>query len=278
MRRDSDKTKNRRIMKNIIILLLGVLLLNSCTKVVIIELESTEPKLVVESLISDSLQPYKVKLTMLAPYFDESNPVVDNALVYISDDMGNTDTLFYSGDGVYLTTGNEQVLAGRTYSLKIIHNGATYEANSRVPDYKLIIDSLTYIYNQQSAFIEEGYNVIINGQENPLEGDFIRFIFYKNDTLQTDPFKYFISDDLYVNGSYIQARVPYNYQSGDIARAEVQSINRDYYRFLYTISLQEQNTGGPFDSAPANPPTNLTNGALGYFAACLVSTKEVVIP
>jgi hypothetical protein len=214
----------------------------------------------------------------VAPYFSSGNPVVDNAQVYISDDMGNTDTLFYNGNGFYLTAVNRSVVQGRTYSLKVIHDGVQYDAISRVPDYKMALDSITYVYHEQSTFFEEGYNIIINGQENPLPGDFIRFITYKNDTIQTDPFKYFISDDLYVNGSYIVAQVPFTFQSGDTARVEILSIDRAYYRYLYTISTQVANTGGPFDSAPANPPTNLTNGAVGYFAACSIDSKEKILP
>lgn len=265
-------------MRNTIIITLGVIFFSSCTKVVTIELEDPDPKLVVESIISDQIQPYSVKLTLTAPYFDETNPVVADALVYISDDMGNIDTLIYNGNGFYVTNGNRQTQQGHTYYLKVIHGGVTYEAESRVPDYKMNVDSISLIYNEASTFIEEGYNVILNGQENASTVDFVRFQFYKNDTLQTDPFKYFISDDIYVNGNYIIAQVPYTYQSGDTARVEIQSIDRSYYKFLYTLSTQAQNTGGPFDTAPANPPTNLNNGALGYFAACSMDWMERVIP
>lgn len=268
----------KRTIFYLLFLLTGSLLISSCTKVVTIELDDPEEKLVVESLISDANEPFKVKLSLIAPYFNDVNPPVDNAQVYIQDDLGNTDTLFYSGSGYYLTTVNRQAVQGRTYTLTVIHNGITYNAVSRVPDYKMMLDSISFIYNEASTFIEEGYNVILNAQENSAEGDFVRFLFYKNDTLQTDPFKYFISDDLYVNGNYIVAQVPYNYQTGDTARVEIQSIDRGYYKYLYTLSTQVQNTGGPFDSAPANPPTNLTNGALGYFAAGTRDWKEIILP
>lgn len=265
-------------MKKLILFSAIVTLITSCTKVVVIELDDPQPRLVVESIISDQLEPFKVKLTMIAPYFDDTNPPVDDAQVIISDDQGTVDTLVYAGGGYYLTNGNRQTVPSRTYYLNIVHDGKTYEASSRVPDYKMLVDSISLIYNEASTFIEEGYNVILNGQENAATVDFVRFSFYKNDTLQTDPFKYFISDDIYVNGNYIIAQVPYNYQSGDTARVEIQSINRDYYKYLYTLSGQTQNTGGPFDTAPANPPTNISNGALGFFAACSLDWMERVIP
>ena len=32
-----------------------------------------------------------------------------------------------------------------------------------------------------------------------------------------------------------------------------------------------------FGSTPANPNTNLTNGALGYFGACAISSKTIFV-
>jgi hypothetical protein len=105
-------------MKKFLMIIASVSLLASCTKVVTIELADSDAKVVVESIISDQLQPYKVRLTLTAPYFNDSNPPIDNALVYISDDMGNIDTLTYNGDGFYLSNGNRQTQQGHTYFLK----------------------------------------------------------------------------------------------------------------------------------------------------------------
>jgi hypothetical protein len=46
-----------------------------------------------------------------------------------------------------------------------------------------------------------------------------------------------------------------------------------YYRTLEDLLF----TNPLFGSTPANPNTNLSNGALGYFGACAVSSKTIVI-
>lgn len=266
-------------MKKInIISVVFILVLTACQKVINIELKEEQTRLVVESLISDNVEPFKVRLTLLAPYFADANTTVSNAQVYISDNTGNIDTLFHTANGIYLTNGNRQGVLGRTYFLKIFFDGKEYNAQSTIPQNKMLLDSITYIYNQASAFIEEGYNVILNAQDNPNFNDYYRFIFWKNGVVQTEPFKYFLTDDAQTQGSYIIAQVPYNYQSGDTATVQIQCIDKKYYDYLNAVANQTQASGGPFDPIPSNPPTNLNNGALGYFACVAKDTKFIVLP
>ncbi|MFI5203609.1 MAG: DUF4249 domain-containing protein [Flavobacteriales bacterium] len=264
--------------KNVYILLFIPLLISSCIKEVEIELNDTEPKLVVEALLTDNIEPYKVKLTLLSPFFDQSGEhYITNAQVYITDDLGNTDTLYYTQNGIYATLQNQQGMPGITYALKVIYNGEEYNATETMQP-KSTIDTVSYIYNEGSAFIEEGYNVILNFQDDGSYSNYYRFSFYKNDTLQTDPFKYFVVDDIPVQGNYIIAQVPYNYQPGDSARVELQNITKEYYLYLTAISTQIQSSGGPFDPIPANPPTNITNGGLGFFAVLAKDEMTIVLP
>ncbi len=250
----------------------------SCTKVIDLDLREAEPKLVVEALLSDETEPFKVKLSMLAPYFSGSNPLVTNASVFISDQTGHTDTLYYTSNGYYETNGNRQTSLGYTYTLLVEYEGQRYQASSSVPAYKMPLDTITYIYNEESLFLDEGYNVILNAQDNALTEDYYRFLFWRNDTLQTEPFKYYVTDDKNIQGNYISAQVPYNYLSGDVARVEIQCLDRGYYLYLTAVSTQYQSSGSPFDAPPSNPPTNLSNGALGYFAAVSKNSKSIVLP
>ena len=85
-------------MKNIKFIIY-ILLLSACEKVVYIDLNTSDPKLVVEANITDSKygQGYylnAVKLSRTVNYYDGNVfPAVNNASVFISDDLGNIDTL-----------------------------------------------------------------------------------------------------------------------------------------------------------------------------------------
>ena len=118
-------------MKNIKFIIY-ILLLSACEKVVYIDLNTSDPKLVVEANITDSKygQGYylnAVKLSRTVNYYDGNVfPAVNNASVFISDDLGNIDTLkpmnLASNPGMYLIDKMKGV-AGRSYSLKIIADG-----------------------------------------------------------------------------------------------------------------------------------------------------------
>jgi hypothetical protein len=259
-------------------LLIIPFVMTSCIKEVQIDLNDADPKLVVEALITDNPEPYRVKLTLTSPYFDQSGEkYVTTAQVYITDNIGNTDTLYYTQNGIYATPGIKQGIVGNVYSLKVIYDGKEYNATETMQP-KSYIDTITYIYNEGSAFIEEGYNVILNFQEDGSYTNYYRFSFYRNDTLQTDPFKYFVTDDDDVQGNYITAQVPYNYQTNDSARVVLQNITKEYYLYLTAVSTQVQASGGPFDPIPANPPSNITNGALGFFAVVARDEMSIVLP
>jgi hypothetical protein len=52
------------------------------------------------------------------------------------------------------------------------------------------------------------------------------------------------------------------------------SVDQGVYTYFYTLN---QNTGRN-SGAPANPVSNITNGALGYFNAYSVTTKKFIYP
>lgn len=264
-------------MKNILIALSFVSLLSSCTKEIDLELTTAEPVLVVESIITDQIEPYRVKLSQTTPYFDEGEVYISDAVVVVSDNLGNIDTLQYISNGIYSTITNRQGVVGNTYSLAVYHGGKVYTANSTIP-VKVNLDTITYVYQEAGTFSEEGYICALNAQDTPGYRNFYRFSFYKNDTLQTDPFKYFVVDDEFVEDNYITAFTPYVYQTGDTCRVEILSISKEYYMFLTSLGNQVQASGGPFDPIPSNPPSNISNGALGFFAAVAYDTKSIVLP
>jgi hypothetical protein len=52
----------------------------------------------------------------------------------------------------------------------------------------------------------------------------------------------------------------------------------DKPNYNYFFSLENASDGGPFSATPANPVTNIDNGALGYFGAYLKDTVGLIVP
>ena len=102
-----------------LILSLSTIMFVACEKVIDIDLNDVEPKIVVEANIDDIEGPYQVKLTKTVNY-NQSNmfPTVSDAVVTLSDSEGNTEVLVESVPGIYVSTLIEGV-PGRTYTLDI---------------------------------------------------------------------------------------------------------------------------------------------------------------
>ncbi|HYH13663.1 MAG TPA: DUF4249 domain-containing protein, partial [Flavisolibacter sp.] len=64
-------------------------------------------------------------------------------------------------------------------------------------------------------------------------------------------------------------------KSGDRIRVELQTIDQPVYKYWY--SLWQGATGGGNAASPANPLSNLSGSALGYFSAHALSSKTVIV-
>ena len=91
-------------MKNIISILFIALVFTSCEKTVDLDYKGNQSKLIIEGNITNEPGPYFVRLTKSIPLSDTgSYPTVDNAVVTIRDDAGNSETLTSQGNGKYRT-------------------------------------------------------------------------------------------------------------------------------------------------------------------------------
>jgi hypothetical protein len=93
--------------------------------------------------------------------------------------------------------------------------------------------------------------------------------------------KIFVFDDGYSAGKYIRqplADDSADLQQGDYLSLNMYCVDKNTYNY-FRVLAQQQNTGKFAavlftDVAPANPVTNLSGGALGYFSANTVQTVE----
>jgi hypothetical protein len=257
--------------------LLGLLSFYGCEKVIDVPLKESDPSLVIEGILIDRPQPFSVKITTTKDFFtNERAPVVTDAQVVILDNVGNADTLFYTTDGIYKTKTNRSGVVGRTYHLLITRNNHLYTAETELRE-PFIMDSLNYYYTEGNAFSPAGFKVIMSGQEPPAPGNYLRIIAIKNDSIIKDQFPYLAYDDGIVNGSYIVSELPHNFNYLDSVQVVTLGITKGYYDYLNAVSTQKSNQGTPFDSPPANPPTNLSKGAIGYFTAASVDSLQLRI-
>ena len=258
--------------------ILFVPMFSGCQKIITVDLNVADPVIVIEGLITDKPGPYKVTISKTGSYFDQPVlPPVSGAKVTIYDNTGNVDILQESGPGIYLTS-KTRGIPGRTYTLKVIYEGKEYTGSSTMYS-QVRIDSLN-LTKSQSIFIGIGggerkdMDFDLNCYfKDPPEKNYYRLKVFTNDTAWAE--NYHLFDDQYTNGQVVGLRAAHA-KAGSSYKIDLYSIDRQTYTFYRT--LEDLLYNNPFfGSTPANPNTNLSNGALGYFGASATSSKSITL-
>jgi hypothetical protein len=266
------------------IALISIFAIQACEEVIDLDLNTASPHLSVNAIVTNKPGPYLVKLSKTESFFNsnDSFPAVRNAVVSISDDAGNTDVLAETAPGIYQTS-TLQGVGGRTYHLKIVAEGKTYEANSFLP-LKVALDSvIVQKITTTGPRSKDGKNkYYVKCKFNDPAGS---VDFYKIESVQANldtlASAYQIYSDAVTDGQNIEYPVQRpTFDLGDTAIVDLYHINPDNFDYFKTANNILSNKKGPMaaSSAPqGNPLTNISGGAVGYFGTFGVSTKRVVV-
>jgi hypothetical protein len=248
----------------------------SCTKIVNINLNASAPRLIVEGSISDQPASCSVKLSKSVNYNEPNTfPAVTGASVLISDDNGNNATLIENRPGSYSAPAFNGV-PGMTYTLTVTSEGKTYTAVSRMPDPVAIDtisqDSLTMGFGRGTKvkFIRIQYH-----DPKGIENNY-RFVEKINSTLSNS---IYVDNDILRDGNIITQEIVHTDPSllkGDSVVIFLYTIDKPVFNYFEQLRQITQGFGGQ-TATPANPVSNLTNGALGYFSANALRSKSIVI-
>ncbi|MDO1444874.1 DUF4249 domain-containing protein [Rhodocytophaga aerolata] len=253
-------------------------LLSACQEVIEVPLDNTNPKLVVEGAITNQPGPYYVKLSQTGDFYSTAPaPKVTDAVVTISDDAGNSEVLTHLSDqpGTYATS-SLQGETGRTYTLTIVHEGQNYQAQSKLLPVTNI-DKLEVRFVPESPTKDEGYYIYFFAKEPQGETNYYRFMVYENDSLYNSINDLLVSNDDFIKGDIENLELGYAFQLNDEVKLEMHSISKEVYDYYIGLINIYNNDGGLFSPPPVNPPSNISNGALGVFRASSVVSQTVTI-
>lgn len=245
-------------------------ILSSCKKVVQLNLNSSLPHIVIQGDIYDHVGPYTIQISRSVNFYDPSvYPAVTGATVTISDNTGKSDQLTEASPGLYITSTIHGV-PGRTYTLVVKTDGQTYTANSTMP----VAVEISTIYFQRSLF---GNNIFpaISFDDPANINNYYRLIYFINNKQQND---INVTDDKLNAGQTINYVIrpldtDNKLKTGDIITIWLETIDNGVYEYFRTAGRE-----GGQSASPANPTSNISNGALGYFNACSVRTLSALVP
>ncbi len=260
-------------MKRIIYIAIFSILLISCEEVIELELNSTDPQIVIEGTITNQPGPYTIKITQTTDYFNpEEYPKVSYAVVNITDSEGNFETLLETEPGVYQTS-SFQGIEGRTYELYVNINGEEFTASSYLPPITPI-DSLDYEDAPRPDNSSNEYMITCYFHDQVDVENYYSIKLYKNSVVSK---KYFLIDDLLLDGKNIDyGRIEDEIKLNDEVVIELMNIDANVYDYYNTLS-SILSTRGMSSSTPANPTSNISNGALGFFGAYSYTSDTIIV-
>lgn len=273
---------------NIITLLAGVIFLSSCEKTVDLDIDQTPQKVVIEGYVTDIADHNFVKVSKTNNFYSTGRtPRVTDATVMVEDSDGNIyNFVHYDGQsedslGLYFPEVPFAGVAGKTYKLSVTTEGVTYTAEDQL--LRLVpMDKLEYRVNEEEKEDPEDagrfFEVLLFVKEPKETKDYYLFKCYRNDSIEyANENDVYFSDDELIGENIDGVPLPVFYAQDDLARVEVYSLTRE--AFIYYRDLQKllTNDGGLFGTPPANPRSNISGGALGFFQVSAIVSGEIVI-
>lgn len=258
-------------MKKLIYIIFSLFFLTSCEDVIELNLPTEAPRLVIDASINwfknTSGSNQRIKLTLTAPYFDESVPPANGAQVQITDSNNN---IFYftedGASGIYQNFSFVPVM-NETYYLEITYSGETYKASEKF----ISVSEITYVEQKNDG----GFS----GEETELKAFF-------NDPVDEENYYFFefisnipvipsleVYKDEFTNGNemfgfYTEEELSTN----DEVIIRNYGVSEQFYNYMFVLLQQNsEEGGGPFETQPATVrgncinQTNPENYPLGYF-------------
>lgn len=254
----------------LVLFLLSFTAFFACEDLIELEVNDAPPALVIVGEVTNQEVSHEVRVHRTVPVSSTSQfDPVSRAAVSLTDSLGRRFAFSEVEPGLY----RSQPFRGRVgmqYQLQVEVENVIYEATSKMPR-QVPVDS---IGTATSNFPGNDNIYITMKFMDPIgEPNFYRYIMSINES----PYIYMsVFDDKFNDGRMVTHELinfDVELKKEDMVRVRRQYISQDVYSFWQVVS-----SANPGASSPANPPSNFTNGALGYFSAHSFNEYSIYVP
>ncbi len=266
--------KSLHIGNSFFALVMAITALTSCEEVVDINLNKTNPQVVITGSISNKYDTVRVSVSETSDYFSPlATPTISGAIVTITDDHENEYLLREINKGEYISV--FAGVPGYTYDLSVQIDNKTYNASSTMP-IPVPIDSVwiskenwhTRVYNMMNCQIKDPVDV----------ANFYYVRVYRGPELLNGGGSYLSNyADNYFDGLYTVFSIwtDTDTTTNNLYRVDLLSIDQPFYDYISQAEgiIDQSDLAAIVASTPANPTSNISNNALGYFTAYSLEEK-----
>lgn len=260
-------------MKRVYILFILFSFLISCEDVIEVDLNTSEPRLVIDAkvnLLEDGTANSIVRLTTTAPFFDNEIPFVDDATVTITDNNGTIFSFNHTVDGVYQSSLVPEF--GTNYTLEVIYKDEMYSVTEQLQT----VSSLEFVEQRDDGgFSGEDIELKVFFTDPLGEGNhyFFEGLSERGDVLDT------FFDEFFDGNSIFGFFLIEGLEPGDEVIFNLYGVNDQFYNFMLVLLQQSTDMSDvPFETQPATVKGNIINETnpdsfpLGYFRVSEIST------
>lgn len=247
--------------------------LMSCTEVITLDLNDSEPTLVIEAVLNGETNALTVQITESGSFTNPGEyPVVSNAVVSLEDGDGQRFEVPETGPGIYFLEGIPTD-TGTRYELSVEIGENSFFAIATMPE-AILLDSVSFTPSTSPQF-GDGFYPTLHYQTMSGESPWLQVNVERVDSSLRSSFLPLENVMRPTNSTLFQAA----FQPGERLQLEIQSLSEDMYRYLEAIAELSGESVGPggASAAPANPENQWTGDALGYFSARVPIRTEVVV-
>lgn len=258
-------------MKRILFIVLICSFFFTCEDVIDLELNEAEPRLVVEASINwfkdTPGNEQSIKLSLSAPFFEETTPPANGATILITDTNNNTFNFIEENTTGIYRNDNFIPVIDEIYTLVINYNSETYTATETL---KSVVPIEYVEQNNEGGFTGEDIELKTYFTD-PADIDNYYFFEYISDIPVIPTLD--VGNDEFIDGNQIFAfYTEEDLASGDEVIMRHYGISRQFYEFMFILLQQGSDQGGgPFETQPATVRGNIINATntdkypFGYF-------------
>lgn len=234
------------------------------------------PKLVVQALLTNEYRIQDLRLSLSTNELNQAPTPVEDASVTVST-ANNSFQFTHAAGGRYLSTVPFSVSRGIPHQLTIDWNGVDYLALSTdttvapMPPIEFApiqSDSTLLRINETiplySAFEQSMYQFDIDWRQ--LTGDSAAIARIYDYTFS----------DYHINEILPPPKQVVRFPIGTPVIVRKYGLNDAYAHFLMSVLIATEWNGNVFYSSPSSPPSNISNGGLGFFAVSRVLTDTLI--
>jgi hypothetical protein len=282
-------SKNRY---KVLSLIFVILVSWSCQEIIDLDLEQSEPKIVIEGRIVDEYTIHRIRVSQSLNYYDTGRmDPIPGAEISLLDGNDNliSEFVYNPQDSIFQTPDSLGLEVGSEYKLQILVNEELFEATGKILE-NPTLDSLYYLSEKEmqqlgQPVFGEGYFMFVNGRLNNEGVEYFKLDITVNDTLRNSrgALSNSVLTSEFFGKEFRALPVPGTFEEEDTVDLELYTLNEDVYQYYVEFINLLFNDGGVFSPPPVNPDSNIKNitnpenKPLGFIQFSSLQRKRLVI-